>query len=135
MKLRFWKREPLDLTINSNFDIPQLRKRTIVGRMHDIISSIIVGLGIGGATAASMGATIVTIAGITITGYTITSIITVAIVIGLSVWSMTSGGQKNRSTDMPGLDQNGQLVNTRQASKPLPVVYGTHRTGRNWIVR
>jgi hypothetical protein len=116
------------------------------GRPKDIISTIIVALGI--ASAATMTTTGV---GLTIFGLTmgltwsgITSIIVAAATIGLTVWSMVgSGGQKGMAGGGGGalgqiggakaIDQNGQLVNTRQAAKVLPIIYGIARVGGNWI--
>ena len=112
------------------------------GRPKDIISSIIVALGI--ASAATMTTTGVTIGlGIGLTWAGITSVITAAAVIGFTVWSVLS--QKSGGVGggagiggvgggaLPTIDMNGQLVNTRQSSKPVQVVYGIARVGANWV--
>ena len=112
-----------------------------VGRPKDIISSIIVALGI--ASAATMTTTGVTIGlGIGLTWAGITSVVVAAATIGFTVWSAFSqksggvgggGGAGGGTMALTTIDQNGQLVNTRQSSKPLQVIYGKCRVGNNWV--
>jgi hypothetical protein len=91
------------------------RKRFPLNRPRDIISTILAYVVI---TLPILGE------------ITIGTILYVA-VIGYSVWTMFSS--KAGGTGMPPVDQNGQLVNTRQSSKTLPVVYGVARVGGNWV--
>jgi hypothetical protein len=134
----------IDMSLANNFPSLRLQRRPKIPlyRPHDIISSIIVALGI--ASATTMATTGVTIGlGIGLTWAGITSIIVAAATIGLSIWSMVgSGGQKGaaggglaggQAGGGKAIDQNGQLVNTRQAAKVLPIIYGIARVGGNWV--
>jgi hypothetical protein len=147
MNLRFWEREPIDMSIEGNFPDLELKQHGLRNRLHnfrifrtqpvgrpkEIISSILVAIGIISAETAG---TVVGIAiGGTVYGLTLGGLLTVVAVIGLTVWSMVggaSGGGKIAGGVESALEQNGQLVNTRQASKPLFVVYGIARVGGNW---
>ncbi len=45
-----------------------------------------------------------------------------------------AGGKKGAGGGIESaLEQNGQLINTRQATKPLPIIYGIARVGGNWV--
>jgi hypothetical protein len=136
MKLKFWKRSPIDMSLKNNFPSLRLHRRPKipVGRPNEVISVIIAW--IAGVWGADIGISL----GIGSLGFTWGNLITVVATVGLSIWSMTSG-QKGvgRGAGQMGagktLDQNGQLVNTRQAAKVLPIIYGIARVGGNVILK
>ena len=139
----FWKRPEVDLNIRNNFNIPELHKPSIVGRMNEVISAIVTAVASAIGTFLS-GNPMIIVAGIG--GYFYMSASRgrssiAAAVVGLAVWSYTSS-QKGSGTSKGGgsmlggglaIDQNGQLINTRQAAKVLPVVYGITKVGGNWV--
>jgi hypothetical protein len=108
----------------------KILKTQAVHAPRDIISTILVGLGIVSAGTAGAAAIGITIGGV-VFGLTLSGWISLAVIIGLTVWSMMAGGKTGGT--IPPLDQNGQLVNTRQAAKVLPVIYGIARVGGNWV--
>jgi hypothetical protein len=106
-----------------------------VGHLNEAIVGILVAVWTT-LTTTGFG---VTVAGVTV-GITWAGAIAVAGVIGLTVYSMTSqtgkggrGGVPPGVGDISSIDNNGQLVNTRQSSKPLIVIYGVYRSGANVI--
>lgn len=59
-----------------------------------------------------------------------------AVTIGLTIYNMVASKDKARSGGavVPNaLDYNGQLINTRQASDPIRVIYGIVKTGGTWV--
>ena len=123
------------MNLRNNFDIPGFRRRPLIpfGRLNGEVALIATAIWTA-LTTTGFG---ITVAGVTV-GITWGGAIVVAAVIGLEIWSLTSqGGGSGRAG--PGLaggssiDQNGQLVNTRQATKILPILYGIVRVGGNWI--
>lgn len=59
-----------------------------------------------------------------------------AVSIGLTIYNMCASKDKARSGGafIPNaLDYNGQLVNSRQASDPVRVLYGIVKTGGVWV--
>jgi hypothetical protein len=133
--MRFWKRASVDMNIRNNFDIPDLRERSMAGRMHDVISLI---AGIVAAIIPSLATSGVIVAGIGALSWAsiIATVVVVGAVIGFAAWSATSGAGGRSGSGIGGsasIDQNGQLVNTRQAAKVLPILYGIVRVGGNWI--
>jgi hypothetical protein len=121
----------IDMSLETNFGM-RFRRRPFLGpvyRPRDIISTIITAVStvIANLVPAWAGATAYLIAANLVYG------LIYGVMIGLSIWSM-SGGKKSGGPES-SLEQNGQLVNTRQSSKPLPVIYGVCKIGRNRVFR
>jgi hypothetical protein len=133
------------MSLETNFGIRQRRRPLIpLYRPNDVISgltaivSAVIGA-ISGTSAAAVSGVI--IGGVLISSTAIAYGVVIAAVIGLTVWSMTAGGKSGSSSGgalglgagTHAIEQNGQLVNTRQSSKVLLVVYGIYRVGGNWV--
>lgn len=139
----------IDMSLKNNFPSLRLHRRPLIpsGRPNDIISTIITAVAVvAGATTSAAGLTGLGFGigfGLMVTWTGLATVIVAATVIGLSVWSMVSG-QKGKAGSGAGaggiggggktLDQGGQLVNTRQAGKVLPIIYGIARIGGNWVL-
>lgn len=156
MRLRFWKQNPIDMNIEKNFPSlwekryglrNRLRNFRIfrtqpVGRPKELITTILVALGAITAETAAGGIVGIAVGGMVygLSLSTIYTVATIAAVIGFSAWTMFSeksggvsrgAGAGTGAGALPTIDQNGQLVNTRQSSKPMQVIYGVCRVGGN----
>jgi hypothetical protein len=136
-------RKVLDLVIRNNFPdlIPKktgafrnrlrafkIFKTPPVGHPNEIISYILTAIFGSVVVEAGLG---VTVAGVTV-GLTYAGIVGVVVygaVIGLYIWSYM--GQRGKGVGEMAISNNGQLVNTRQSSQPIRVVYGVARRGAN----
>jgi hypothetical protein len=129
----------INVKLKENFNLPQISKPSPVGRLRvflipiiDAVVAVVAGLGTGGVVGIGLGAGIFTIGQIVVYGAMIAAI-------GLTVWNMVAGQKGKAGGGAVGgqiggaktIDQNGQLVNTRQAAKVLPIIYGVARVGGN----
>jgi len=124
-RMFFRKRKQIDLGLGSNFK----ERKSLPTRLHELLVTII-GNVISGASA---------FAGVTLP--MLVSFVLQVVSIGLSIYNMTrsqggkrGGGLSGGGTTAPmAIDSNGQLVNTRQASDPVRVIYGKVKSGGTWV--
>lgn len=90
-------------------------------RMPFLIPPAIAGLYIG-----------IPIGGVWMVGFTIGQLATL-LMIGAVVASASLGAGKKAKGTSRDMISNGQLINTCASTEPLPVHYGTHRTGGNRV--
>lgn len=118
------------MSLETNFGM-RFRRRPFWGpvyRVRDVISTIV---SVVGAVVEFLGTDVGVTLGLGTIGLTWGQVAVAVLSLGLSVWMM-SGGKKSGGPES-SLEQNGQLVNTRQASKPLGVIYGIMKVGGNWV--
>jgi hypothetical protein len=120
MKFRLWRKKFPSNNLRRNFIEP--RKKDIY--LFEPITGII------GAISALLGTTVGTIAGITISVGTLLKAAFLAVAIGSALWAST---KKPKLSFKGSIANNGHLVNTKEATQPLKVVYGKFKVGGNWV--
>ena len=110
-----FSKKRIDLSLN-NFE--SLKKKNPVQRLYGFLGSLL-------AVIVELAPT--TIATLNLIG----SIALFAVSLGWTIYNAVAS--KDKATRTPNaIDSNGQLVNTRQSSDPLRVLYGIVKTGGVW---
>lgn len=117
----------LNNKMENNF---RVGKQGLVARLHEVVTSIISAVGGIVSSIGDFLAIPVTVAGTQIG--TIGSLLNFVLHIATTIYSVCSGASGKQET-YHSLDENGQLVNTRQSNDPIRVVYGMAKTGGTWI--
>jgi len=132
MRLNVFDKSP-DLRFESLFPEAQPSGKKKSSILHEPISAILVS--IGAALSAVTGG-IVGAAGIVVAGYLVSwgTVLTV-IVIAFTLYSYVAAGKKGRTgrTGLQSIDESGQLINTRETSTPVKLIYGKAKVGGNWV--
>jgi hypothetical protein len=123
-----FQRKNIDLSIR-NFS--ELTKKSLPRRFYGWLGNLLQAVGLIAEGAAETVQT----------WNLIGSIAMFAVSIGLTIYSMVgagggSGGDKSAAVAGGAanqMDANGQLINTRQASDPIRIVYGIVKTGGTWV--
>lgn len=124
--MRFCRKKAPSLRFEDNFPIPRRRPSTLYEFIAGIIASII------GGTMTPETVIGISIGG-TVYGLELTAIVEIAIIGAVLCYSFLSGQGGGKSSFIKNVDQNGQLVNTKQAGEPVKVAYGKIKVGGNWV--
>jgi uncharacterized membrane protein len=122
----FKRKKRIDLGMVDNFEI--FKKHNPIRRLYEFIGTLITEVLAGANIGTALGVGVMSL------GNWFT-IISAVVSIGWTIYNAVASKDKARSggaSNPNAIDSNGQLVNTRQSSDPLRVLYGIVKTGGTW---
>jgi hypothetical protein len=117
---KFWKKPP---SLNLFKNVKRYRPVVVC---HEIVTAIIAAIGVWWGTTAA------TVIGIAITWGTIVKAI---LIVGCVLYSYSQSQKAKKTGQTRDFRDSGHLLNTTSQSEPIPIPYGTCRTGGNVVYK